>query len=118
LQGEVFVEARICKDPAEIEKIRTAAAIADAAFMQAPHLLKPGRTENEVAAELEYNMKKKGSEKVAFDTIVASGPRSWFPHALLRSAASKKVTSSPSIWARPRTGTGLTPPVPTSWVRK
>ncbi len=79
-KSEVFVEARICKDPLEIEKIRVAAAIADAAFMQAPHILKPGRTENEVAAELEYIMKKKGSEKVAFDTIVASGPRSWFPH--------------------------------------
>ncbi len=79
-KGEIFVEARIYKDPAEIEKIQAAAAIADAAFMQVPRLLKSGRTENEVAAELEYLIKKKGSEKVAFDTIVASGPRSWFPH--------------------------------------
>src|SRR4030042_4818790 len=60
--------------------MRAAAAISDAAYMQAPQILNPGRTENEVAAELEYIMKKKGSEKVAFDTIVASGPRSWFPH--------------------------------------
>jgi Xaa-Pro aminopeptidase len=79
-KSEVFVEARICKDSREIEKIRAAAIIADTAFIEVPHLLKSGRTENEVAAELEYIMKKKGSEKVAFDTIVASGPRSWFPH--------------------------------------
>ncbi len=87
-KGNIFVEARIFKDPAEIEKIRVAAAIADIGFLQAPHLLKPGRTEIEVAAELEYIMKKKGSEKVAFDTIVASGPRSWFPHG---TATSRRI---------------------------
>lgn len=39
-----------------------------------------GRTERQVAADLEYRMRMAGSERVSFDTIVASGPNSAKPH--------------------------------------
>jgi Xaa-Pro aminopeptidase len=42
--------------------------------------IKPGIREYELAAEIEYNMRRRGSEGLAFDTIVASGVRSAFPH--------------------------------------
>ena len=43
--------------------------------------VRPGVTERDLAAEVEYRMRKKGAEGVAFETIVASGPRSAHPHA-------------------------------------
>jgi Xaa-Pro dipeptidase len=46
----------------------------------ASETIKPGIREFEVAAELEYTMRKMGSDGVAFDTIIASGVRSAFPH--------------------------------------
>jgi len=44
--------------------------------------VKPGVHEYEVAAEAEYAMRIKGSDGTAFETIVASGPRSAYPHGL------------------------------------
>ena len=43
--------------------------------------IRPGVRESDLAAEIEYRMKKKGAEGAAFDTIVASGLRSAWPHA-------------------------------------
>ena len=42
--------------------------------------LRAGRTERDVAADLEYRMRTLGAERVSFDTIVASGPNSAKPH--------------------------------------
>src|SRR5207244_7531893 len=42
--------------------------------------IRPGIAERALAAELEYCMRKLGSEREAFDTIVASGARSALPH--------------------------------------
>ncbi|NLY43487.1 MAG: aminopeptidase P family protein [Clostridiaceae bacterium] len=71
---------REIKDESEIEKMRKAAEIADSAFYHILHLIKPGITENEIALELEYFMKKNGAKALSFDTIVASGVRSSLPH--------------------------------------
>ncbi|MDR7483502.1 MAG: Xaa-Pro peptidase family protein [Armatimonadota bacterium] len=68
------------KDPEELARVRRAAAVADAAFLEALPLLRPGATEREVAAALEYAMRRRGADGIAFDTIVASGPRSALPH--------------------------------------
>ncbi len=68
------------KDASEIVLIEKAAAIADLGFLAALECIKPGVRERDVMAELEYTMQKAGSEKAAFDTIVASGPRSALPH--------------------------------------
>ncbi|MBN1755011.1 aminopeptidase P family protein [bacterium] len=69
------------KEPDEIEKIGQASRIAEQALESCRPYLKPGITELEFAAELEYRMKKLGSEYPAFTTIVASGPNAALPHA-------------------------------------
>jgi len=73
-------ELRIVKDPTELASIKKAAKLTDAGVKAALNAIKPGVREYEVAAEIEYAMRKLGSEGVAFDTIVASGVRSAFPH--------------------------------------
>lgn len=72
---------RMIKDTGEIRKIEGAAEISDSAFEHILNHLKPGMTEQDIAIELEYFMRQKGAEKVAFDLIVASGKHSAMPHA-------------------------------------
>jgi Xaa-Pro aminopeptidase len=69
------------KDESELVSLRRAFAIADKAFGRILPFVKPGRTELEIAAKLEYLMRHFGSEGPSFSTIVASGPRSSCPHA-------------------------------------
>ncbi len=73
-------ELRMTKDAVEVESIKKAAELADVGVNAAIDGMRPGVTEIEVAAEMEYAMRKMGSEGVAFDTQVASGRRSAFPH--------------------------------------
>jgi len=78
-----FVEAlRAVKDDAEIATMRHAQSITDAGLMHMLEYLKPGLTEVEAAIELEFYMRSHGSEGLAFDTILASGPNSAVPHAI------------------------------------
>jgi Xaa-Pro aminopeptidase len=49
--------------------------------------IRPGRSENSVAAEIEYAARRGGAEKMSFDTIVAAGPRSALPHGVASAAA-------------------------------
>jgi len=68
------------KDPLEIARIRRAAQIATAAFVEILPLVRPGVVERDLALELEYRMRRLGADGAAFDAIVASGPRSALPH--------------------------------------
>ncbi|MHA1299693.1 MAG: M24 family metallopeptidase [Candidatus Helarchaeota archaeon] len=79
--SKYFSELRSIKEPDEIDKIRKAAQITDSALKEGLENLKPGISEVELAALIEYKMRKLGADKTAFDTIVASGPHSWYPHA-------------------------------------
>ncbi len=72
---------RMVKTETEIGFIRQSVLTNSAAFDSALKLLKPSMTENELAAELEYQMRLHGAEKAAFETIVAAGPNSALPHA-------------------------------------
>ncbi len=72
---------RMVKSPAEIELIRRSAETNSRAFEQAIARVRPGIKERDLAAELEYRMRRLGAEKPAFDTIVAAGVRSALPHA-------------------------------------
>lgn len=81
LAGRVDRLRRI-KTPEEISFLRKAESIGDEAFEALLPLLKPGMTELEAAAELEYQMKKRGAEGFSFDTIMASGIHSSMPHAI------------------------------------
>ena len=68
------------KDSLELERIRNAEALGDAAFSHILKVLKVGMREVDVAFELESFMKKNGASGTSFDTIVASGVRSAMPH--------------------------------------
>lgn len=80
----------VVKDAGEIENIAKACEIVDTAFARILQIIKPGVRENEVAAELEYQMKMLGSEKPSFETIIASGPRSAMPHGI---ASQRRIKS-------------------------
>lgn len=85
---EVLTRARVRKTPEEVENIRKACQIVDRVLELAFDQLEPGTTERELAAELEYNMRKLGGERAGFETIVASGHRSWYPHG---TSSDKKI---------------------------
>ena len=72
---------RIRKEPAELECMRQAATLAGDVLSRAVKLLRPGVTENDIAGEIEYQMRKGGASGPAFESIVAFGERSALPHA-------------------------------------
>jgi Xaa-Pro aminopeptidase len=73
-------ELRQVKDAQEIKLMRKAADLTSEGMRVAYETVSPGVKEYEVAAEIEYAMRKHGSYGTAFETIVASGPFSAFPH--------------------------------------
>ena len=77
-----MVEAcRVRKDRWEMERLRDGAArLSDVAKCILPKAL-AGRTESDVAADIESELRRAGFERPAFDTIVASGPNAARPHA-------------------------------------
>jgi Xaa-Pro aminopeptidase len=72
---------RVVKDADELGACALAAALTDAAFDHVLGVLRPGLREIDVALELEVYMRSTGSEGLAFEPIVASGPNSSRPHA-------------------------------------
>ncbi len=72
---------RQVKDPEEIERIAAAQQLTDRTFDHILGFARPGITEHVLALELEFYMRREGSDGVAFAPIVASGPNSAFPHA-------------------------------------
>lgn len=78
----VIEKQREKKDYYELQRLEEIALLANNALedlLEAGELA-IGRTERQVAADLEYRMRKAGAERVSFDTIVASGPNSAKPH--------------------------------------
>lgn len=71
---------RARKSADEVEAIRRAQRITDAAALQLPRIIQPGKTEKEVAWELEKTMRDLGADGPAFEIIVASGPNAALPH--------------------------------------
>lgn len=82
--GGMFTEIRSYKTDDEVENILAAQKIAEGAFEHIIKVIKHDMTEVEVAAELEYYMKKHGSDKPSFDTICVSGTASSRPHGVPR----------------------------------
>lgn len=78
---------RQIKSEKEIDDIKQAAAIGDAAFSALPSLLKPGITEQQLAWGLEKFMRNRGSQSMPFEIIAATGANSALPHARTRPAA-------------------------------
>jgi Xaa-Pro aminopeptidase len=73
-------ELRKVKDKEEIALMRKAAELTSEGMRVAGEVIAAGLKEYEVAAEIEYAMRKHGSSGTAFETIVASGVCSAFPH--------------------------------------
>jgi Xaa-Pro aminopeptidase len=65
----------------EIALIRRSVATNSKAFEQAARRARPGMRELDLAAEIDYHMRRLGAEKPSFETIVAAGRRSALPHA-------------------------------------
>ena len=80
--NDEILAMRSLKDESEIAAIRKAQSITDASFLEILDFIKPGKTEKEIAAYLEYCMRRLGADGLAFETIAASGPNSAKPHAV------------------------------------
>jgi Xaa-Pro aminopeptidase len=80
VQGDLVGKLRQVKDEGEIRLIRKAGKITSVGMQRAYSTIRPGVTEIEVAAEIEYAMRKEGGWGTCFETIVASGIRSAYPH--------------------------------------
>lgn len=79
---ENFVDTiRAVKDEEEIASIRKAAEIADLAFMHLKTLIKPGIKEQDLVAEFDYFVRKKGA-KTSFEPIILYGEESSLPHGI------------------------------------
>jgi Xaa-Pro aminopeptidase len=82
VEAEGLVEGlRRTKDDSEIETIREAARVTDKALKRALGLVRPGIPERELAFEVRRALFEEGSDGVAFEPIVASGPNGSKPHA-------------------------------------
>jgi Xaa-Pro aminopeptidase len=74
-------ELRKVKEPGEVDRLARAAAIADEALALIAPGLDEGRTERELARDLDRAMIDLGADGLSFPTIVAAGPNSARPHA-------------------------------------
>lgn len=79
--SELTVDLRAGKEESELDAIRRAQRLTEKVFEEILPLIKPGITEQEIAAEIVYRHLKGGASKVSFDPIVASGPNGALPHA-------------------------------------
>ncbi len=77
----ILEQLRMVKSGDELDRIRRSVKLCSEAFTNALKRARPGVRENELAAELDYQMRLLGAERSAFDTIVASGTRTALPHA-------------------------------------
>ena len=78
----LLTELRQVKDAEELAAMKEAQRITDEALLEILNFIKPGMTEQEIAARLTYIMARKGAERNSFDPIVACGPNGSKPHAV------------------------------------
>ncbi len=71
---------RMVKDEEEIEHLRSAVLLGSTLMEVALEAIRPGAKESDVAAEMEYEARSRGAERMSFETIIASGERSALPH--------------------------------------
>lgn len=79
--GKELSLMRSVKSDMEIEKIRKALSISEKAFDMLLGFVREGVSERECAYTLEYYMMKLGGERISFDTIMAFGENTAYPHA-------------------------------------
>jgi Xaa-Pro aminopeptidase len=96
--GALVAGLREVKDEEELARIRAAAALADAALREVLEQGLVGRSEREVATQLELSMRRLGAECPSFPSIVAAGPHSALPHAEPRVVAIPRDTLLTIDW--------------------
>jgi Xaa-Pro aminopeptidase len=96
--GGIVEELREVKEPPEIARIRAAAELADEALRGILEAGLAGRTEREVAIELELRMRRLGATSPSFPSIVAAGAHSALPHAEPRDAQIPRDTLVTIDW--------------------
>lgn len=79
---KIICDMRAVKSKEEIHHIKTAQEITDFSFTYITERISVGKTEREIALDLEFFMRKNGSEGTAFDTICVSGKNSSKPHGV------------------------------------
>ncbi|RLQ98311.1 aminopeptidase P family protein [Falsibacillus albus] len=95
--GAAFVSAeeklrvlRMIKDEKELEILRKAAEFADFAIQTGVEEIKEGKSELEIIAKVEYELKKKGISEMSFSTMVLTGANGASPHGNPGSTKIKK----------------------------
>jgi Xaa-Pro aminopeptidase len=78
--GPWLAADRAHKEPAELERVAAACAVADRALATILPRIRPGATEAELALELEWQMRTNGAEALAFDVACLAGPEAALPH--------------------------------------
>ena len=79
--GRLVEQQRMLKSATEIDRIRKSVQVNSEAYGRTLKNIRPGLSEQDIAAELEFQMRRLGAEKPSFETIVAAGPHSALPHA-------------------------------------
>jgi Xaa-Pro aminopeptidase len=77
----IVEKLRTVKSAAEIAAIKSSVNLNSAALEQALRRFRSSMTERDLAAEIGYRMRRLGADREAFETIVASGNRSAWPHS-------------------------------------
>ena len=95
--SDFVLKLRAVKDDVEIEAMKAAQAITDAAFEHIVSFMRVGMTEREVQLELEEAMRHLGAEGLAFSSIVASGANGAAPHSIPGGKVLERGTWSCSI---------------------
>ncbi len=80
--SNAITQLRSIKTPDEINKITKAQRIAEKAFENVLNFIKPGKTEKEIALELDFYMLRNGAEALSFDTIALTGKNTSLPHGV------------------------------------
>lgn len=80
--SDIISKSRLVKTSDEIEKLITAQKIAEKSYLEILDFVKPGVTEREISARLEYLMKLSGAQRVAFELITVTGKNTSLPHGV------------------------------------
>ncbi len=78
----LLTDLRAVKTEREVACIRQAQKLTDETFAHILEVIRPGKTDMEIALEMEFFARKRGSDGVAFDFIVISGKNSSIPHGV------------------------------------
>lgn len=93
-QDNLVEKLRVIKDSHEIEAMKASCAINEKMMLWLPEQLVPGKTEVELAWEIEQFFRNNGAEELAFTSIVAVDERAALPHAV---PGQKEITQNCAV---------------------